>query len=67
LDNNEIEDISTKIKQADAVLVTAANGFSISEGFNLFANNQSFKDTFRDFQARYGVQSIFQGMNFFVF
>ena len=64
MDNNEIEDISTKIKQADAVLVTAANGFSISEGFNLFANNQSFKDTFGDFQARYGVQSIFQGMNF---
>lgn len=64
MDNNEIEDIATKIKQAEAVLVTAANGFSISEGFNLFANNQSFKDTFGDFQARYGVQSIFQGMGF---
>ncbi|WP_338214330.1 hypothetical protein [Companilactobacillus muriivasis] len=38
MDNNEIEDIATKIKQADAVLVTAANGFSISEVFNLFAN-----------------------------
>lgn len=27
------------LKDADAILVTASNGFSISEGLNLFANN----------------------------
>lgn len=62
MDDKEIANIAEKLNQADAIMVTAANGFSISEGLNLFANNQSFKDTFGDYQAKYGIQSIFQGM-----
>jgi len=62
LNDEDIKRISEKINQADAVIVTAANGFSISEGLNLFANDESFKGNFGDFQAKYGIQNIFQGM-----
>lgn len=53
--------IAQKIKEADAVLVGASNGFSISEGFHLFAGNQAFENLFGDFKRNYGIRNILQG------
>ena len=37
---NSIKTAQKWLNDADAVLITASNGFSISEGLNLFANDQ---------------------------
>lgn len=52
------------IKSADAILISASNGLSISEGVNIFANNQAFQQYFSDFQTKYGIQSILQGASY---
>ena len=41
---NEIKEIAEKIREADAVLIGASNGLSITEGLHLFADNQAFED-----------------------
>lgn len=58
---NEIICAAQVIKDADAVLITASNGLSISEGVNIFANNTAFQQYFGHFQDQYGIQSILQG------
>ena len=47
--------------EADAVLVTASNGLSISEGLNIFADDAAFDELFGDLKERCGVRSIIQG------
>ena len=37
---DNIKDAALMIKDADALLISASNGLSISEGFNIFADNQ---------------------------
>ncbi len=59
---NSYQQIAEKIKEADAVLVGASNGLSITEGIHLFANNQAMQDLFGDLQAKYGLQNLLQGM-----
>ncbi len=54
--------IAEKIKEADAVLIGASNGLSITEGIHLFANNQAFQDLFGDYQRKYGLQNLLSGM-----
>ena len=44
--SNTAKTASDWIKNADAILVTASNGLSISEGLNLFANDKKFKGSF---------------------
>ncbi len=56
------EKIAQKIKEADAILIGASNGLSITEGLHLFANNEAFQTLFGDFQKKYGIRSILQGM-----
>lgn len=51
-----------KIKEADAVLIGASNGLSITEGLHLFADNQAFEELFGDLKQKYGIQCILQGM-----
>ena len=59
---NDMQRIAEKIKNADAILIGASNGLSITEGIHLFADNQAFNDLFGDIKAKYGVRSILQGM-----
>ncbi len=59
---NEYQLIANKIKKADAILIGASNGLSITEGIHLFANNQSMHELFGDLQAKYGLQNLLQGM-----
>ncbi len=55
-------EIADRIRDADALLITASNGMSITEGLHIFANNQAFHDVFGDFESRYGVRNILDGM-----
>lgn len=50
------------IGAADAVLVGASNGLSIAEGYHIFANNEMFRRQFGDFEQRYGIRSVIQGV-----
>lgn len=53
-----------KLKNADAIIVSASNGFSISEGLNIFANDEKFKNLFGDFINKYSLQNILHGLFF---
>lgn len=54
--------IAEKIKGADAILIGASNGLSITEGLHLFADNAAFEELFGDFKQRYGLRCILHGM-----
>ena len=56
------KEVVKKLNQADAVLVGASNGLSITEGLHLFADNKAFEDVFGDFKRRYGLRCILHGM-----
>lgn len=53
--------IKKVINDADAILIGASNGLSISEGYNIFADNTWFQDNFGDFRNKYGIHSILEG------
>ena len=55
------EKIKKAIDNADAVLIGASNGLSISEGYNIFADNAWFQDNFGEFRNKYGIHSILEG------
>lgn len=59
---NEMQQIARKIKDADAILIGASNGLSITEGLHLFADNAAFSELFGDFKRKYGLRNILQGM-----
>lgn len=57
----QVQELIEKIQNADAILIGASNGFSISEGLHLFAENQAFVELFGDFRGKYGIHNILQG------
>ncbi len=59
---NRLQQIAEKIKNADAILVGASNGLSITEGIHLFANNKAMHELFGDLQEKYGLQNLLHGM-----
>ena len=54
--------IISRIGEADAILIGASNGLSITEGLHLFADNRAFEELFGDLKRKYGISCIFQGM-----
>ena len=58
----EYREIPEKIRQAEAVLIGASNGLSITEGLHLFAEDQAFETLFGDLKKKYGLCCILQGM-----
>ena len=58
-----IRKIAEKIKGADAILIGASNGLSITEGLHLFADDQAFEDLFGDLKEKYGLTCILHGMS----
>lgn len=62
------EQLITKAKQqlqtSDAILVTASNGFSISEGFNLFAHDQHLFEIAGNLMKKYQYQNLLQAMQY---
>ena len=61
MSNNVYQKVFSALQEADAVLMGASNGLSISEGFNLFADDRWFQENFGDFRAKYGIHSVLQG------
>ena len=59
---SEMRQIAEKINNADAVLIGASNGLSITEGIHLFANNQAYQELFGDYQKKYGLPNRLSGM-----
>jgi hypothetical protein len=55
------QEILSKIKKADSIVIGASNGLAISEGINIFAEDSSFLEHFSDFQKKYGFRNIVQG------
>lgn len=55
-------EIAKKLREADAFLIGASNGFSISEGLHLFADNDRFEELFGDFKKQYGLSNILSGL-----
>lgn len=53
--------VLTKIEEADAIVIGASNGLSISEGIHIFADDSSFRENFGDFREKHGFRSIIQG------
>lgn len=58
----DLRPIAEKIQEADAILIGASNGLSMSEGLHLFADNQAFEDLFGDFKDKYGLRCLLHGM-----
>ena len=59
-----IEKARKALAEADAILIGASNGLSISEGYNIFADNEMFRRQFGDMAQRYGFRSVLQGVFF---
>lgn len=60
---NDLKKIAEKIKKADAILIGASNGLSITEGLHLFADDQAFEKLFGDLKQKYGLTCILHGMS----
>lgn len=58
----DLNPIAEKIREADAILIGASNGLSITEGLHLFADNGAFEKLFGDFKRKYGLRCLLQGM-----
>lgn len=58
----KFSEIAEKIGEADAILIGASNGLSITEGLHLFADNEAFGNLFGDLKQKYGLQCILHGM-----
>ncbi len=56
------ETMIKKLKEADAILVGASNGLSVTEGLHLFADNAAFEELFGDLKQKYGLRCLLQGM-----
>ncbi|MCI9175534.1 MAG: NAD-dependent protein deacetylase, SIR2 family [Lachnospiraceae bacterium] len=59
---NVYEKVRREIQAADAVLIGASNGLSISDGYHIFVDNQWFRENFGDFREKYGIRNLLQGM-----
>lgn len=62
--NVNIDEAREWINSADALLISASNGLSIAEGYNLFADNEMFKNQFGDYRERFGVRSVLEGASY---
>ncbi len=62
--NKSIQTAQKWLADADAILVTASNGFSISEGLNLFADDQKLRDVLGDLVDKYHLTSLLMALSF---
>ena len=57
-----IEKAREAIQEADAIIIGASNGLSISEGYNIFADNEMFRQQFGDFREKFGLRNVLDGI-----
>lgn len=60
--NAESMALAKAIEEADAVLIGASNGLSMAEGYNIFTDNEWFRQNFSDFRRRYGIRRVLVGI-----
>jgi NAD-dependent SIR2 family protein deacetylase len=60
--NTQISEAKKLIDQSDALLISASNGLSIAEGYNIFADDDNFEKYFGHFNILYGINSLIQGV-----
>ena len=60
--DTSIEKARKAIQDADAIIIGASNGLSISEGYNIFADNDMFRHQFGDFREKYGIRNVLDGI-----
>ena len=60
--NTQISEAKQLIDQSDALLISASNGLSIAEGYNIFADDDNFEKYFDHFKILYGINSLIQGV-----
>jgi NAD-dependent SIR2 family protein deacetylase len=58
----EIKQAQAMIHNSDAILISASNGLSIAEGYNIFADDENFEKYFEHFRVLYGINSLLQGV-----
>lgn len=61
---NSIQIAQQWLKDADAILVTASNGFSITEGLNLFAQDDKVKTVLGDMAEKYHQPSLIAALSY---
>ncbi|CAD7286301.1 hypothetical protein [Campylobacter suis] len=54
------ENLALKFKKAKAVIVVVSNGFSITEGLNIFASDEKFERYFGEFRQKFGVRNVLE-------
>ena len=59
---NDYEKAREWIADADGVIISASNGLSISEGLNIFTDDDAFEELFGDMKRRYGLTCILHDM-----
>lgn len=57
-----IEKAREAIQEADMIIIGASNGLSISEGYNIFADNEMFRQQFGDFREKFGLRNVLDGI-----
>lgn len=57
-----LDRVASMLRNADAVVVAASNGFDIADGYNQFACDREFLQVFGDFNQTFGLTSILQGL-----
>ena len=57
-----IEKARKAIQEADAIIIGASNGLSISEGYNIFADNEMFRQQFGDFREKFCLRNVLDGI-----
>ena len=60
--SQELDRIASMLRNADAVVVAASNGFDMADGYNQFACDREFLQVFGDFNQAFGLTSILQGL-----
>ena len=61
---NSIQIAQRWLSDADAILVTASNGLSISEGLNLFAHNTKLPEVLGDLADKYPLQNLLAALSY---
>lgn len=59
---DDIKIIANALLSADAIIIGASNGLSISEGLHIFADNDDFESLFGDYKNKYKLQNILHGI-----
>lgn len=62
--NSNLQKAAQWIEQADGILIAAANGLSMSEGFSILRPSVWFNENFADYIRRFGIHTPLEGLDY---